>query len=115
MPLGIELAAAWVWVLSCDEIAQEIQRNLDFLTTSARDVPERHRSMRAVFDSSWRMLSATEQRVLCQLSVFRGGFLREAAEQVAGASLPLLSALVTRSLVRRTVAGRYDLHELVQQ
>ena len=102
MPLAIELAAAWVRLLSCREIAQEIERNLDFLSTSARDLPERHRSMRAVFDHSWQMLSAEEQRVLRALSVFRGGFLREAAEQVTGASLSLLSALVTRSLVHRT-------------
>ena len=115
MPLALELAATWVRTLSPAEIATEIERNLDFLSVSARDLPERHRSMRAVFDSSWQMLLAEEQRVLCRLSVFCGGFLREAAEQVAGASLSLLSALVTRSLVRRTVAGRYDLHELVRQ
>ncbi len=115
MPLAIELAAAWVRLLSCREIAQEIERNLDFLATSARDLPARHRSMRAVFDYSWQMLSAEEQRILRALSVFRGGFLREAAEQVTGASLSLLSALVTRSLVRRTATGRFDLHELVRQ
>jgi predicted ATPase len=115
MPLALELAAAWVHLLSCRDIVQEIERNLDFLSISARDLPERHCSMRAVFDYSWQMLSAEEQRVLCRLSVSRGGFLREAAEQVAGASLSLLSALVTRSLVRRTLAGRYDVHELVRQ
>jgi predicted ATPase len=115
MPLGIELAAAWVRVLSCREIAQEIERNLDFLATSARDMPERHRSMRAAFDQSWYRLSAAEQQVLRQLSVFHGGFTREAAEQVAGARLSLLAALVAKSLVRRTTMGRYDLHELIRQ
>ncbi len=115
MPLAIELAAAWARLLSCREIVREIERNLDFLVTSARDLPERHRSMRAVFDSSWQMLSAEEQRILRALSVFRGGFLRETAEQVTGASLSLLSALVTRSLMRRTATGRFDLHELVRQ
>lgn len=115
MPLGIELAAAWVRVLSCAEIAQEIQRHLDFLASAARDVPERHRSLQAVMDHSWNLLSATERRVLNRLSVFRGGFQREAAEQVTGATLPLLSALADKSLVRRTEIGRYDLHELVRQ
>jgi hypothetical protein len=47
MPLAIELAAAWVSVISCGEIAREIERNIGFLTTSARDVPDRHRSLRA--------------------------------------------------------------------
>ncbi|MBI4670542.1 MAG: tetratricopeptide repeat protein [Chloroflexi bacterium] len=115
MPLGIELAASWVRVLSCAEIAQEIERHLDFLTTSARDVPERHRSMRAVFDQSWRLLSKDERHALSRLSVFRGGFRRDAAEQIADANLTVLSALVTKSLVRRVEANRYDLHELVRQ
>jgi predicted ATPase len=115
LPLGIELAAAWARTLSCPEIAQEIERNMDFLAVSARDVPERHRSLRAVFDYSWQLLAEDEGRVLMRLAVFRGGFRREAAEQVAGATLPLLSALVDKSLLHRREAGRYDLHELIRQ
>ena len=72
LPLGLELAAAWVRTLSCQEIAQEIQRNVDVLTTSARDVAARHRSMRAVFEHSWALLSGEEQRTLRRLSVFQG-------------------------------------------
>ena len=115
MPLGIELAAAWVRTLSCDEIATEIEHGMDFLRVTTRDMPARHRSMRAVFDHSWRLLSEEEQAVLLQLSVFRGGFQREAAEQVASAKLPALSTLVTKSLVQRNGDHRYDLHELIQQ
>lgn len=113
-PLGIELAASWVRTLSCNEIAQEIERNLDFLAVSRRDVPERHRSMRAVFDSSWHMLGATEQQALAKLSVFRAGFSRDAAEQVAEANLPVLALLIAKSLVRRIEGGRYGFHELVR-
>ena len=115
MPLGIELAAAWVRTLSCDEIAREIERGLGFLSVSTRDLPARHRSMRAVFDHSWKLLTEEEQGVLLRLSVFRGGFRREAAEQVAEATLSVLSTLVTKSLIRRSGAGRYDLHELIRQ
>ncbi|MBV7334797.1 protein kinase [Chloroflexi bacterium TSY] len=119
MPLGLELAATWVRSLSCREIATEIERNLDFLTTSMRNVPERHRSLRAVFEQTWQGLSAEEQGVLSKLSVFRGGCLREAAEQVAGATLPLLSALVDKALLRRNQDasrhGRYEMHELIRQ
>ncbi len=115
MPLGIELAAAWVRTLTCDEIAQEIERGLDFLSVSARDLPARHRSMRAVFDHSWKLLTQEDQGVLLRLSVFQGGFRREAAEAVAEATLSALSTLVTKSLVRRSGAGRYDLHELIRQ
>jgi len=114
-PLGLELAAAWVRTLSCDEIAQEIERGMDFLSGSARDLPARHRSMRAVFDHSWKLLTEEEQGVLVRLSVFRGGFRREAAEQVAGATLSTLSTLVTKSIIRRSGTGRYDLHDLIRQ
>ncbi len=115
MPLGIELAAAWVQALSCREIAREIEHNLGFLTTSLRDVPERHRSLRAVFDHSWNLLSEEERRVCRKLPVFRGGFRREAAERVADASLSLLSALVRKSFLRRNPAGRYEILEVLRQ
>jgi len=115
VPLAIELAAAWVGMLTCSEIAREIESNIDFLSTSMRDVPERHRSLRATFDHSWRLLSDQERNVLSRLSVFRGGFDRNAAEKVAGATLLLLASLVSKSLVRRTETGRYDLHEVIRQ
>ena len=115
MPLGIELAAAWVGLLSCEEVAREIERSVDFLTATARDIPQRHRSIRAVFDSSWSLLSNQEQGVMQSLSVFRGGFTRQAAEMVAGATLPLLLALKDKSLLRYSQTGRYDLHELIRQ
>jgi predicted ATPase/transcriptional regulator with XRE-family HTH domain len=114
-PLGLELAAAWVRTLSCDEIEREIERGLDFLSISARDIPARHRSMRAVFDHSWKLLSEEEQKILMRLSAFHGGFKRDAAEQGAEATLAVLSTLVMKSLIRRSGAGRYDLHELIRQ
>jgi predicted ATPase len=115
MPLAIELAATWVRLLSYAEIAEEIEQSLDFLAASLRNIPERHRSIQAVFDYSWGLLTPQEQEVLAQLSVFRGGFTREAAEWVAKATLTLLSALVDKSLVRRNKNGQYDLHELIRQ
>jgi predicted ATPase/transcriptional regulator with XRE-family HTH domain len=115
MPLGLELAAPWIRTLSCQEIATEIEHSLDFLTTVLRNVPQRHRSLRAVFQQTWGRLSQAEQAVLMQLSVFRGGCTREAAEVVAGATLPVLSSLVDKALVRRTNLGRYELHELIRQ
>lgn len=119
MPLAIELAAGWMRTLSCDEITSQIEQGFSFLTTSLHDVPERHRSIQAVFDHSWNLLSEEERCVFRRLSVFRGGFTRQAAERVTGASLPLLTALVDKSLVRRAASdgnsGRYDLHELLRQ
>ena len=117
LPLGLELAATWVNILSSREIADEIERSLDFLATTKRDVPERHRSLHAVFEYSWNLLSPEEQNALKKLSVFQGGFTREAAEQVAGATLPVLSSLMNKSLIRRndTYGGHYDQHELLRQ
>jgi predicted ATPase/DNA-binding CsgD family transcriptional regulator len=115
MPLALELAAVWVRTLSCLEIAQEIERGLDILETPTRNIPARHRNMRAVLDHSWGLLSETEQAVFMKLSVFRGGFARPAAEGVANASLPILAALLNKSLLRRTPDGRYDIHELLRQ
>lgn len=115
VPLAIELASAWTGLLSCAEIAHELESSIDILSTSLRDMPERHRSMRASFDHSWRLLSETEREAMCCLSVFQGGFDREAAEKVAGASLAILASLASKSLVRRGEDGRYDLHEVIRQ
>jgi predicted ATPase/transcriptional regulator with XRE-family HTH domain/Tfp pilus assembly protein PilF len=113
VPLGIELAASWMRLLTPPEIAQEISRDLDFLTSSLRDIPERHRSMRAAFDYSWNLLSEEEQRGLMSLSIFPGSFTRQAAAAITDAGLTLLSALVDKSLLRTASPGRYDLHELI--
>lgn len=115
MPLAVELAASWIKVMSCDDIVAEIERNLDFLATRLRDVPDRHRSVRAVFEESWSLLSEGERDVFMRLSVFRGKFRREAAERVAGASLPLLSTLVDKSLLKPLPDNRYVVHELLRQ
>lgn len=115
LPLGLELAAVWVRLLSCEEIAEEIRGNLDFLADASQNVPERHQSLRATFEHSWALLTPEEQRVLARLSVFQGGFTREAAKLVADASLPVLASLVDRSLLRSTEDGRYDRHPLLFQ
>src|SRR5262249_5500882 len=115
MPLALEMAAAWVKRLPVAEVKAQIQGGLDILQTSARNVPERHRSIRAVFEHSWNLLSGSERDVFMKLSVFRGGFRREAAEAIAGATLEILSTLVDKSLLRVDEKGRYDLHELLRQ
>ena len=115
MPLGLELAASWTRTFSCREIAAEIENKLDFLTTPLQNVPERHRSIRVVFEQTWNRLSTAEQMVLARLSVFQGGFTEAAAEQVAGATLPQLTGLVDKSLVSSPAPGKYELHKLLQQ
>ncbi|NIM93349.1 MAG: tetratricopeptide repeat protein [Anaerolineales bacterium] len=116
MPLAIELAAAWLHVLNVDEIAMELEKGLDILETELRDAPERHRSIRAVFDHSWFLLGPTERETFLRLSVFRGGYSREAAQEVAGASLHVLAELVNKSFINHDPSSaRFEVHELLRQ
>ena len=116
LPLALTLAAGWAELLSFEEIADEIACSLDFLATDQRDVPERQRSMRAVFERSWHRLPVDEQRVFARLTVFRGGFTRHAAQDVAGASLHQLRRLVNTSWITVSAqAHRYEIHELLGQ
>ena len=115
VPLALELAASWTKLLPCQAIADEIANNLDILSTNRRGIPDRHQSIRLIFDQTWSQLSQPERDVFKRLTVFRGGFQREAAEQVAGATLPLLSALQDKALLRWRANGRYTIHELLRQ
>ncbi len=115
MPLAIELAASWMRLLSAEQVARQIQTSLGFLEASTRDVAARHRSLRAVFDHSWVLLTEHERDVLRRLSVFRGGFGKDAAESIAGLTLPLLYGLVDKSMVRRAGEERWDLHEMTRE
>ena len=115
MPLGIILAASWVGVLSLDQIAAELTQSLDLLETQLRDLPERQRSMGAVLRYSWRQLTSVERETFMRLSVLRGGFSRDAAQMIAGASLPILARLIDKSFVQRMGDDRYDIHELLRQ
>lgn len=116
LPLGIALAAAWVRRRSLAQIISAIGQSLDFLRTSVRDEEPRHRSMRAVFETSWQLLNATEQVVLAALSVFPASFAAEAAAAVAGATLADLDLLCEKSLLQQQrEAERYSLHSLLRQ
>ena len=119
MPLGIVLAAGWLEILTPAEIADQISADtgpgLDFLEADLRDLPPRQRSMRAVFDHSWRLLAEREQEVFQGLAVFRGGFSQQGAQAVTGATLRDLKRLVGKSLLQRASARLYEVHELLRQ
>lgn len=114
MPLAIELALNWLRVLSLEEIALEIEKGIDLLEASTRDVPERHRSIRAVFDYSWNLLSKEEKQALGKLTVFTQGFDRKAATKISDIGLVALSQLVNKSFLT-SQDGRYSIHPLVVQ
>ena len=114
LPLAIELAAAWVNVLTPAEIAAELKKNLAVLKTNTADLEARHRSLHSVFEQSWESLNPREQAALAKLAYFANGFTRAAAQQVADASLMLLASLADRSLISLDVSGRYVMHSYVQ-
>ncbi len=115
MPLGIELAAAWAGMLSIEEIAAEIQGGLDFLTIEMQDVSKRHHSIRTVLDRAWDILDESNQELFKKMTVFRGCFTRDAAQQVAGATLRQLLTLANQSFIRRNPTGWYQIHELLRK
>jgi len=114
-PLGLELAAVWVDTRTCGDIAAEIAANSDVLTTSLRNVDPRHRSLRASFEYSWKLLTDAERACLARLAVFQGGFDRAAAAQIATATPDVLAGLIHKSLLRADANGRYGLHPLLHQ
>jgi predicted ATPase/DNA-binding SARP family transcriptional activator len=100
MPLAIELAAARLRTMSLDQLADRLDDRFRLLTGGSRTALPRHRTLRAVVDWSWELLSDAERTVLRRLSVFSGGATLEAAERVcAGDALELLTALTEKSLV----------------
>lgn len=113
LPLGIELAAAWVRVLTLQQIVERLERSPDFLSSRQRGTPERHRSLRAVFEHSWSLLDDREQQAYSKLAIFKNGFTLHAAGQVAGADPELLTALVDKSMLRHFSGGRFDLHDVL--
>lgn len=115
MPLAIELAAAWVRVLTPAEIMHELEQSMALLTTTLKDVPERHRSVEGVFAQAWERLGADERQTMARLSVFEDGFTRVAATEVAGATTLTLAGLSDKALIRRDSTGRYAAHELLRQ
>ena len=116
MPLAILLAASWVRLLPLSELLREVAHSLDVLE-SAEEGEERpeHRSVRATFEQSWRLLVPQEQRALAALSVMVGDFGLAAARAIAAAPLPLLASLVDKSLLQADGTGRFALHPLIQQ
>lgn len=115
LPLGIELAAARVRSLSCEEIAEELEEDYNFLATELTDIPERHRSLSIVFNEAYSSLNEIDQRAYRSLSVFRGRFSKEEAKSIASVRVSQLGRFVEVSLLRRTVSGAFQLSGMMRQ
>lgn len=114
-PLAIELAASLVRRYTSEEIHAGIRRSHHFLHNNLSGLPDRHRSIAALFDHTWRLLTPEEQRGLARLSVFTGGWDLSAAYAVAELPAPLLDSLGDRLLIRAVDEKRYHMHELLRQ
>ncbi|WP_256257303.1 BTAD domain-containing putative transcriptional regulator [Nonomuraea pusilla] len=106
VPLAIELAAARLRTMSVDQLARRLDDRFRLLTSGSRTVLPRHKTLRAVVDWSWDLLTEAERGVLRRLSVFSGGVSLEAAERVCGGAafageqvFDVLSALIEKSLL----------------
>lgn len=122
LPLALELAAARIRVLPPGQMLARVGRRLQLLTGGGRDLPERHRSMRAALDWNAQLLDPVEATVFAQLSVFAGGWTVEAAEAVCrpgdadknGEVVDVLARLADRSLVAGDGGGRLSMLETIR-
>jgi predicted ATPase/tetratricopeptide (TPR) repeat protein len=115
MPLAIELAAASLGRLMVDEIMPALTNNLHLLDTTRRDLPSRQRTLQAVFDTTWQLLDPREQSLLAQISIFQGGFTRQAAEAVLNDTGSGLYNLQHHALLSQDETGRFKMHPLIRQ
>ena len=114
LPLALELAAARTRLLALEELRERLSERLELLTAGPADLPERQQTLRGTIEWSHDLCSGEEQALLRRLGVFAGGFALEAAEEVCGAGLDQLQALVEQSLVRRR-NGRFRMLETVRE
>ena len=118
LPLAIELAAAWIRILSPSELDAHLKHPMTMLVGGAEDLPDRQRTMRDAIAWSYDLLSAADQALCCRLSLFEGGFTLNGAEAVGGlgpqrgetpAVLDRIVALVDRNLLTRMDTGDGEL------
>ncbi|WP_189961591.1 BTAD domain-containing putative transcriptional regulator [Streptomyces violascens] len=116
LPLAVELAAARLRQLPLAEIADRLDDRFRLLSRGDRTKPERHRTLRAVVEWSWSLLSDEEREFAARLTVFAGGATAEAAGRVCGAgpdAEDLLASLTDKSLVEAG-SGRYRMLETIR-
>lgn len=113
MPLALEMAGSWLALFSPEQLTEQLESNLDFLVATRRDLPARHRSLRAIFDHAVEQLRQSERALLFRLAVFEAGFTLQAMLAVVAAPLDAVRMLVDHALLQRGSDDRYSLHPVL--
>ncbi len=113
MPLALEMAGSWLALFSPRLLADQIERGLDFLVATRRDMPARHRSLRVIFDHAQQQLQPAERQLLGQLASFQDSFTLPAVLNITATTLPAINKLVDHALVQRQANDRYSLHPVL--
>jgi len=115
LPLALVLAATLAPLMGCANLAAALAQSLRILENDIRDLPQRQRSLTAIFEHSWALLTEDAQMLLTKLALFPGSFSRQAAETVAGATIPQLITLLNHSLLSRAGEDRYLIHRVIRE
>ncbi len=119
LPLAVELAASQAARTSCKEVLAHLRQACLDLTSPYRDQPQAHRSLRALFQTSWENLPEGHRTALLRLAVFQGPFDAELARTVARVSRPSLEALYRVSMLESEEhplwGRRWFFHPLVRE
>jgi len=113
-PLGIELMVGWLRIFPLENLLSNLEQGIGFLHSTISNLPERHQSLRRIFEQTWDSLSKESQGIFAALSVFQNGFTAEAGNYVTGLSISELSGFLNRSLLRRQAPGRFVFHALLR-
>jgi len=105
LPLAIELAAARVVLLDTPDLLARLEQRLPLLASRSRDAPARQKTLRATIEWSYELLDDEEQQLFRRLSVFRGAFGLDAAEEICASTLDAVESLLVKNLLRRRWEG----------
>jgi len=114
LPLALELASTWTRLGSVASLLERLDRDVATLTSATDDVPARHRDIEAVIGATLGLLTAAEEETLAGFTAYEAGFGLWVPQRSQSSGLASLLRLVNLGLVRRTPAGRYQVHALVR-
>ena len=120
-PLALEMAASWVNIMPCEQIAEQLSKNSAILAVNHHDVPERQRDMQLILNQSWQLLTRFEQVSLMQMGLFQGEFSADALNKIVFADcepmhrLKCQTALLNKALLHSNQPDQFRLHPLVRQ